>query len=78
MGFSGKCSLPENVLNAYTNEEIGLLPRGGVALLLEHVAADDKNVKFNKEQGRHFPENPIRRTINHFECSPQLFLTVKV
>jgi hypothetical protein len=26
----------------------------------------------------HFPENPIRRTINHFECSPQLFLTVKV
>jgi hypothetical protein len=34
MGFSGKCSLPENVLNAYTNEEIGLLPRGGVALYL--------------------------------------------
>jgi hypothetical protein len=46
MGFSGKCSLPENVLNAYTNGEIGLLPRGGVALLLEHVAADDKNFKF--------------------------------
>jgi hypothetical protein len=43
--------LPENVLNAYTNEEIGLLPRGGVALLLEHVAADDKNVKFKKELG---------------------------
>jgi hypothetical protein len=37
MGFSGKCSLPENVLNAYANGEIGLLPRGGVALLLEHV-----------------------------------------
>jgi sacsin len=59
MGFSGKCSLPENVLNAYANGEIGLLPRGGVALLLEHVAADDKNVKFKKELGRAFCFLPL-------------------
>lgn len=57
MGFSGKCRLPENIMNEYVNGEIGLLPRGGVALLLERVAADEKTVK--PEQGRAFCFLPL-------------------
>ncbi|CAG2253138.1 unnamed protein product [Mytilus edulis] len=52
MGFSGKRKIPEEVLSSYRNRNIGLLPRGGVALSLD----EGKN---KKEKGKAFCFLPL-------------------
>jgi sacsin len=37
LGFTGTKPVSENILQAYQNEELGLLPRGGVALCIPDI-----------------------------------------
>ncbi|XP_052100068.1 sacsin-like isoform X2 [Mytilus californianus] len=45
MGFSGKHKIPEEVIGSYRNGNLGLLPRGGIALSLDEGKNEKENGK---------------------------------